>query len=111
MKTQAKSTAQKKTTSKEQAGKAQTTSAKQGKVISTAPPDVGKETTSPGSQWPVEMIALDLIEFSTFNHRLVISETELTEMAKGMKLHGVLESITVRPKPDGRYELVFGERR
>lgn len=56
-------------------------------------------------------LPLDRIDRSPFQERKMFDEQELRELADTIREHGVLQRITVREKPDGRYELVFGERR
>ena len=38
-------------------------------------------------------------------------ESELTELAESMKVHGVITPLIVRPRPEGGYYLIAGERR
>jgi ParB/RepB/Spo0J family partition protein len=62
----------------------------------------------------VQDIPLDRIRESNSNPRRIFDETKLRELAENIKLHGVLQSILVRPIPDGadgNYELVAGARR
>ena len=51
------------------------------------------------------------IDFSPFNYRNYFSEEALNQFAEELKQHGIISSLTVRKKEDGRYELVAGERR
>ena len=59
-------------------------------------------------------IPLDRIRESNSNPRRAFDEGKLRELAKNIKLHGVLQAILVRPAPDGTdgtYELIAGARR
>ena len=59
-------------------------------------------------------INLSDISISPFNYRYggkLVNEESLQELAASIKKHEVLQAVTVRPKPDGKYELVVGERR
>ncbi len=58
-----------------------------------------------------ENIDESLIEFSPFNRRRFYNQKALEELAADIKVHGVIHNITVRVKPDGRYELIIGNRR
>ncbi|MFI5255110.1 MAG: ParB/RepB/Spo0J family partition protein [Candidatus Limnocylindrales bacterium] len=56
-------------------------------------------------------VPLDRIEANPDQPRLSIDETTLAELAASVRQHGVLQPVLVRPLPDGRYQLVAGERR
>src|SRR6516225_5536820 len=43
--------------------------------------------------------------------RQAINETSLDELARSIQTTGVLQPVVVRPLPDGKYELIAGERR
>jgi len=53
---------------------------------------------------------LELLDPPKFRFRLE-PEEELEDLVESVKALGVKEPILVRPKPDGRYELIAGERR
>jgi ParB/RepB/Spo0J family partition protein len=54
-------------------------------------------------------IALSLIDESPTNPRKNFGD--LTELIASVRASGVLQPVLVRPKKDGRYELVYGHRR
>lgn len=56
-------------------------------------------------------IPLDKIDPSPFNRDRTIAEKELRDLADSIALHGVQTDIKVRPMEDGRYQIVYGERR
>ena len=56
-------------------------------------------------------LPLSLIDPSPFNKERFISEAGLQELAGSIRQDGVLTEILVRPTADGRYMIVFGERR
>ena len=56
-------------------------------------------------------IPLDKIDPSPFNRDRTISDKELRDLADSIALHGVQTDIKVRPMENGRYEIVYGERR
>ena len=72
----------------------------------TATPN-NTETVNP---W-VEEIRLDHIQPSKANPRRRKDEQALVELAKSIKLRGVLQPILVRPRGESGYEIVCGERR
>jgi ParB family transcriptional regulator, chromosome partitioning protein len=59
----------------------------------------------------VEEIPLDQIHPSQANPRRRKDEKALAELAESIKVRGVLQPILVRPRPEGGYEIVCGERR
>ncbi len=59
-------------------------------------------------------INLSDISLSPFNYRYggkPVDENSLQELAASIKLHDVIQAVLVRPKAEGKYELVVGERR
>lgn len=68
----------------------------------------GAEAASVGDK----MISVELIDPSPYQPRLKIDEERIDALAENIKeVGGILQPIVVRPKPDGRFELVAGERR
>ena len=51
------------------------------------------------------------IELPNSQPRRYFDPEKLESLAKSIKEHGILEPLLVRPKEDGKYELVAGERR
>lgn len=62
------------------------------------------------TQQTTQLIALDLI-IAGQNDRTIFRDSEIQELAENMSLHGLIQPPTVRPLPDGRFEVVAGERR
>jgi ParB/RepB/Spo0J family partition protein len=56
------------------------------------------------------VIPITSLSHMTFKSRIA-PDFEINELVESIKEHGILEPILVRPKPDGSYELVAGERR
>ena len=48
---------------------------------------------------------------STDNHRKTFNDTSLQELADSIREVGVLQAIAVRPRTEGGYEIIYGERR
>jgi ParB/RepB/Spo0J family partition protein len=46
-----------------------------------------------------------------FQSRLVAEDGDLPELVESVRTYGILEPVLIRPKPDGLYEIVAGERR
>lgn len=56
-------------------------------------------------------VAIATIDFSPLNYRKFYSQTALDDFAAELALHGIISPLTLRSMPNGRYELVAGERR
>ena len=56
-------------------------------------------------------IDLDLIEPNNFQPRTNFDEARLEELAQSIKANGIIQPLLVRRLPDGKYQLVAGERR
>lgn len=63
------------------------------------------------SSTKVAEIAIDAIRPNPNQPRREFDEAALAELSNSIRVNGVLQPIMVRPLPDGRYELVAGERR
>ncbi len=59
---------------------------------------------------PLE-IPLDRIDRNPFQTRTHFDEAKLAELAQSITASGVVQPIVVRSLPDGRYQLITGERR
>ncbi len=59
----------------------------------------------------VREIPLDLIDPSPYQTRGPMHEPALRELADSIAAQGVLQPVTVRPMPGGRFQLIAGERR
>ena len=84
----------------------------------------GLETLLPSRQTPpvasaasphhgeaIHQLALELIDRNPYQTRTHLDEPALLELADSIKATGVLQPITVRAVPGGRYQLIAGERR
>lgn len=56
-------------------------------------------------------ISIDLIDSNPYQTRRRINEDALQELAESIRVSGVVQPVVVRPQPDGRFQLVAGERR
>lgn len=59
----------------------------------------------------VAKIPLDKIEVNPFQPRVDFNENALTDLANSIRIHGVIQPITVRKISDKKYQLIAGERR
>ena len=86
-----------------------------GRGIETLLPS--RQPTAPAAQQPIHrgevihQLALDLIDRNPYQTRSHVDEAALQELADSIKATGVLQPITVRAVPGGRYQLIAGERR
>ncbi len=56
-------------------------------------------------------VPLDSIVSNPDQPRTRFDEAELLELAESIRHHGVLQPVVLQPMPDGRYQLIAGERR
>lgn len=56
-------------------------------------------------------LAVSAIGPNPYQPRRDFDEAQLTELANSIEASGLLQPVVVRPRPDGRYELIAGERR
>src|SRR3954464_7046306 len=56
-------------------------------------------------------IAVELIDRNPFQTRSQVHESELAELAASIVANGVVQPILLRPQPNGRFQLIAGERR
>ena len=56
-------------------------------------------------------VELDKIDRNPFQTRLTFDPVKLTELAQSIAASGVVQPIVVRELPNGRYQLITGERR
>jgi ParB family chromosome partitioning protein len=70
-----------------------------------SPASVGDSTKS------THEVALELIDPNPYQTRRRINEDSLNELADSIRASGVVQPVVVRPGPNGRFQLVAGERR
>lgn len=71
----------------------------------TPPPPQGHHGDS------IHHLAVELIDRNPYQTRTHVDEAALQELADSIKSTGVLQPVTVRAVPGGRYQLIAGERR
>ncbi|MBC8173619.1 MAG: ParB/RepB/Spo0J family partition protein [Chitinophagales bacterium] len=59
----------------------------------------------------INNISLDSIEINPFQPRADFDTEALNELAVSIKIHGVIQPVTVRKISDNKYQLITGERR
>lgn len=71
----------------------------------------GPERGGEGMEDRVHVVPIEKVVPNPRQPRSVMDDEGLQELAESISERGVLEPLLVRPLPDGRYELVAGERR
>lgn len=81
----------------------------------TAAPPASPENAAGAAAAPVEgkprEISVNQIERNPYQTRKSVNEEQLAELARSISATGVVQPIIVRPLPDGRFQLIAGERR
>ena len=80
-------------------------------LISTPPTAPAGPAAQAPSQEPFREVRLDLIVPNPRQPRREFSEAELNELQLSLQASGLLQPIAIRPRKDGRFELIAGERR
>ena len=60
---------------------------------------------------PLRDLPIDLIDPNASQPRSVFHDQDMEELTNSIRERGVLQPILVRPLPNGRFEIVAGERR
>jgi ParB family chromosome partitioning protein len=60
---------------------------------------------------PDETVPIEFVNRNPRNPRRKFDDAELDELAQSIAQHGIVQPVVVRPKPDGQFELIAGERR
>ncbi len=75
-------------------------------------PDTGDNSSSvSGVLNSINEISVEDIEENPFQPRVDFEEEHLQELMESIKVHGVVQPITVRALSGGKYQLISGERR
>src|SRR5688500_3901273 len=76
--------------------------------------DIQSPATSGKSQAPasgISEIPVEQIEVNPFQPRTHFDQEALQELAESIKVHGIIQPITVRRLANNQYQLISGERR
>jgi len=68
-------------------------------------------TTNPLGSLHFAEIKVESIETNPYQPRTDFDQTQLEELAESIRLHGIIQPITVRRLQEGVYQLISGERR
>ncbi len=80
-------------------------------LISSATSAAQPASNEPVKNEPFKEVRLELIVPNPRQPRRDFSDAELQELQLSMQVSGLLQPIAVRPRTDGRFELIAGERR
>ena len=72
---------------------------------------LGDMTEEPKENTPYQRLPIYKIEPNPNQPREVFDEEELEALAESIRLHGVIQPLTVREMPSGYYQIIAGERR
>ncbi|MCC6412307.1 MAG: ParB/RepB/Spo0J family partition protein [Saprospiraceae bacterium] len=75
-------------------------------AVQENPQEVVRELTS-----NVAMLPISQIEANPFQPRIEFDQTALDELAASIRIHGLIQPVTVRRLHDKAYQLISGERR
>lgn len=77
-----------------------------------APGSTGSaDTMSAASATGLKEVAITDVVRGRYQPRQVFDEAALNELAQSIKAQGLMQPVVVRPRPQGGYELIAGERR
>ncbi|HWZ43145.1 MAG TPA: ParB/RepB/Spo0J family partition protein [Candidatus Saccharimonadales bacterium] len=83
-----------------------------GRGLESLLPGPGLPTVVPGAQrGGGRDIPLDMLDPNPYQTRSHVREEGLKDLAESIKVSGVVQPVVVRPLPNGRFQLVAGERR
>jgi ParB-like chromosome segregation protein Spo0J len=69
------------------------------------------EATDPAAPPPTWSVPLDKLDPNPFQPRSEMDEAKLAELVEGIREHGLLQPITIRRIPGGRFQVIGGHRR
>jgi ParB family transcriptional regulator, chromosome partitioning protein len=82
-----------------------------GKGLDSLLPRVHAPATGEAEGGNPREIVLDQIDPNPFQTRSRVAEEQLAELAASITANGVVQPVLVRPLPNGRFQLIAGERR
>lgn len=74
-------------------------------------PDSASSGAGPSTAMGMRMVPIELLTPSPLQPRHLFDEAELEALAQSLRQKGVLQPLVVRPRGEGGYEIVAGERR
>ena len=80
-------------------------------LLESAETDITSNNGSSGIVGSISSIAISTIEANPFNPRSNFEKEALQELSASIKLHGIIQPLTVRKLGRDKYQLISGERR
>ena len=80
-------------------------------LLENSSTDITTKSTQSGSVGSIAMISISDIEANPFNPRTHFEKEALLELAESIKIHGIIQPLTVRKMGRNNYQLISGERR
>lgn len=80
-------------------------------VVSSPKEGTNAAMTNTGSTEGIPTIPVNQIQTNPYQPRTEFEEIALQELADSIKVHGIIQPLTVRKINDGSYQLISGERR
>ncbi len=74
-------------------------------------PETGKLEEAPEASGSMNELAINEIEVNPFQPRQYFDQEALKELAESIKVHGIIQPITVRKLSRNQFQLISGERR
>jgi ParB family transcriptional regulator, chromosome partitioning protein len=74
-------------------------------------PETGKFEEAPEASGSMNELAINEIEVNPFQPRQHFDQEAIKELAESIKVHGIIQPITVRKLSRNQYQLISGERR
>jgi ParB family chromosome partitioning protein len=81
------------------------------KPVASSAVSMPSEQPSAPSGATVQMLPVDRIDPNPHQPRVHFDHADLEDLVGSIKEHGIIQPLVVTVKPDGRYELIAGERR
>jgi ParB family chromosome partitioning protein len=80
-------------------------------LLENAATDITTKSPEGGVVGSISMIKISEIEANPFNPRTHFEEEALNELCESIKVHGIIQPLTVRKLGRDKYQLISGERR
>ncbi|NRA12989.1 MAG: ParB/RepB/Spo0J family partition protein [Crocinitomicaceae bacterium] len=80
-------------------------------LLENSETDITSTTTGPGIVGSISTVSITSIEANPFNPRSNFEKNALEELSTSIKIHGIIQPLTVRKLGRDKYQLISGERR
>src|SRR5690606_18626308 len=80
-------------------------------LLENAETDITSKSNGTGIVGSISMLSIGNIEANPFNPRTNFEKDALTELSDSIRIHGIIQPLTVRKLGRDKYQLISGERR